>query len=62
MSERKNITQPSDWWELWTATAKKEGLSLSAWIGQQCNEGLSKAQRSKLSERNPAHRPKKISS
>ena len=56
-SERKNITQPADWWAAYVSQAQKEGLSLSAWMGEQCNEGLPKAVRKTLSERKPAHRP-----
>jgi len=59
MNERKNITQPDDWWSAYEAQAKKEGKSLSAWMGERCNEGLPNAVRKKLSERQPAHRPKK---
>ena len=58
-NQRKNITQPSDWWAAYEAQAKKEGKSLSAWIGERCNEGLPKSVRKRLSERQPAHRPKR---
>ena len=58
MSKRKNITQPDDWWPAWVAQAKKEGKSLSAWMGERCNEGLPEAVRKTLSKRQPAHRPK----
>ena len=62
MNERKNITQPADWWAAYEAQAKKDGKSLSAWIGERCNEGLPKSVRKKLSERQPAHRPKRSES
>lgn len=60
-NERKNITQPADWWVAWKAAADAEGVSLSAWIGKQCNAGLAKRTVKKLSERAPANRPKKES-
>lgn len=56
-NKRYNITQPEDWMEAWKAQAAKEGLSLSAWIGKQCNEGLTKKAKKSLSDRAPAHRP-----
>ena len=59
MNERKNITQPSDWWAAYESQATKEGKSLSAWIGDRCKEGLPKAVQKRLSERQPAHRPKR---
>ena len=58
-NERKNITQPADWWAAWLAAADKEGKTLSAWIGEQCNAALSKRAATKLTERMPAGRPKK---
>ena len=35
-NERKNITQPADWWSAFEEAAKAEGLTLSAWVGQAC--------------------------
>jgi hypothetical protein len=61
-NERKNITQPTDWWEAWKAAADAEGVSLSAWIGEQCNAALTKRAVKKLSERAPAHRPTRAGS
>ena len=58
-SKRTQMTQPPDWLDAWKAKAAKEGLSLSAWIGEQCNKGLTKKEQAKLSERPPAHCPKK---
>ncbi len=58
MAERRNITQPADWWAAWEAQAAKEGLPLSTWIGERCNEGLSKKAQRQLSERVSRGRPR----
>jgi hypothetical protein len=58
-NERKNITQPSDWWAVFEAQAKSEDMTLSAWIGEACKDRLAKKQAKKLTERPPANRPKK---
>jgi hypothetical protein len=52
-NERKNITQPADWWVAWTEAAAKEKLNLSQWIGKQCNRSL----KIKLTERAKPGRP-----
>lgn len=57
-SERRNTTQPVDWWAAWEAAAKAAGLDMAAWIGQQCNKALPKEVRAKLSERGTRGRPK----
>lgn len=58
-NERKNITQPSDWWAAFEEQAKAEGLTLAAWMGLQCSKALPKKIRNELTERPPANRPKK---
>jgi hypothetical protein len=58
-NERKNITQPPDWWTVFEAEAKKAGVSLSEWIGEACAERLPVKIRKQLSERPPANRPPK---
>lgn len=58
-NERKHITQPSDWWQVFEEQAKAEGMNLSAWIGEACKDRLAKKQAKKLSERPAANRPKK---
>lgn len=58
-SERKNITQPTDWWAAFEKEAARKKLTLSEWIGQVCRAALSNKEWVKLSERPPAHRPKK---
>jgi len=60
-NERKNITQPSDWWVVFEDQAKAEGMTLSAWIGEACKDRLAKKQTKKLTDRPPAHRPRKNS-
>lgn len=57
-SNRKNIVQPSEWWEAFEWQAKREGLSLSEWIGKHCREALPAKRRDALPERPPANRPK----
>lgn len=58
-NERKNITQPPDWWEAFESEAEKAGVSLSEWIGEACLSRLPNSVKKKLSERPPANRPKK---
>lgn len=58
-NERKNITQPADWWIAFEQQAKAEGLTLAAWIGERCKAGLPAKVAKKLSARPPANRPKK---
>lgn len=58
-NERKNITQPPDWWKVFENEAKKAGVSLSEWIGEACIERLPVKVRKQLSDRPPANRPKK---
>ncbi len=58
-SERRNITQPADWWAAFEAEAKKDGLALSEWVGACCVANLPVAVSRGLTERPPANRPKK---
>jgi hypothetical protein len=60
-TERKNITQPPDWWEVFSAEATSEGLTLSEWMGKICKAALPQKQQKTLSIRPPAHRPKNLS-
>ena len=57
--ERKNITQPADWWAAFVAQAKKEGMSLSEWFGEIGKERLPKRAAAKLSDRPREGRRKK---
>ena len=50
-NERKNITQPNDWWKVFEAEAEKRGLTLSEFMGLAASKMLTKEQREKLSER-----------
>lgn len=50
-TERKNITQPADWWAAFVEQAKKEGMSLSEWLGEIGKEKLPKKTLAKLSQR-----------
>lgn len=58
-NERKNITQPSDWWAAFEAQAKAEGLTLAAWLGEAAKAKLPPKVAKKLTERPPANRPPK---
>jgi hypothetical protein len=58
-NERKNITQPSDWWVAFEGQAKAEGLTLAAWIGEAAKKQLPPKVAKKLTERPPANRPPK---
>lgn len=57
-SMRKCIAHPPDWWDAFEKQARKEGMSLSAWIGECCLANIPKTTARKLSTRPPAHRPK----
>lgn len=56
-SERRNITQPTDWWAAWEAAAMVAELDLSTWIGEQCNRSLMKKVKATLSVRGKRGRP-----
>jgi hypothetical protein len=58
-NERKNITQPSDWWAAFEEAAKAEGLTLAAWLGEAAKAKLPPKVAKKLTERPPANRPPK---
>ena len=58
-TDRRNITEPSDWWEAFEAAATASGMTLSAWMGDACVKQLPKTVAKKLSPRPPASRPKK---
>ena len=58
-AERKNITQPADWWAAFELQANAEGLTLSEWIGECCRVYVDKGVNSGLSERPASHRPKR---
>ena len=56
---RRNITQPDDWWAAFLAAAERDGQTLSEWIGVQCRKGLSRSADKRLTDRPPAHRPRR---
>jgi len=60
-NQRRNVTQPVDWWDAFKAAADKQGVSLSEWIGSACKAKLPAKVAAKLSNRPPAHRPAKES-
>jgi hypothetical protein len=57
-SERRNITQPADWWAAFEIQAKGEGLTLSEWMGECCRVYVEAGVNSGLSERPAANRPR----
>jgi len=58
-TERKNITQPADWWAAFESQAKANGQTLSEWAGNCMRDNLPKNVAAGLSERPAANRPKK---
>ncbi len=56
---RKNVTQPEDWWAAFQAEAKRNGQTLSEWVGAACFAQLPHRKAKQLSDRPPANRPKK---
>ena len=59
-SERRNISQPEEWWAAFEQQAKRDGAdSLSKWIGEVCISNLEDDLWETCYERPPAHRPKK---
>lgn len=58
-SKPKTLTEPEEWWSAFEAQAKKEGKTLSEWLGDAGMEKLPAKVRAMLPERPPANRPKK---
>lgn len=56
-TERRNITQPTDWWAAFAEQAEAERLTLSEWIGAACVRMLPVDVRRGLSERTSRGRP-----
>ena len=57
-SERKNVTQPADWWAAFESQAKADGQTLSEWAGDCMRANLPKDVAAGLSERPAANRPR----
>lgn len=57
-SERRNITQPADWWAAFEVESKKEGVSLAEWVGACCVANLPVSVSRALSERPTVGAPK----
>ena len=58
-SERRNITQPSDWFRSFDDAAKESGVNLSEWMGKHCKKALPEDVSEDLSKRVVAGRPRK---
>ena len=57
-SQRKNISQPADWWVAFSEQANRKGESLSEWIGDCCQIHVDTDLQYLFSERNGRGRPK----
>lgn len=57
--ERRDLTQPDDWWVAFEKQAQILDMNLSEWVGYCCLLRLKEGDMDKLSKRTPAHRPKK---
>ena len=62
MTDRKNITQPDDWWAAFVRQAQDEGLTLSEWMGECCIANLPKDRQQLLSGRVKRGQPRKSKS
>jgi len=58
-SQRKNLTQPADWWAAFEKQATADGQTLSEWAGECMLANLPATVVVGLSERPAANRPKK---
>ena len=56
-SERKNITQPADWWAAFELACTEHGMTLSEWIGDCAKSQLPYDVRQALSDRQPPGNP-----
>lgn len=56
-TERKTVTQPSDWWAAFEEAATASGMKVSEWLGEAGKKQLPKDVRKQLSDRPGAHRP-----
>lgn len=57
-SQQLNTTQPPDLAAAMKEQAKRDGLSLSEWVGDCCRANLDADLAKNLGDRPPAHRPK----
>ena len=58
-SDRRNLTEPGDWWAAFERQAKADGQTLSEWAGDCMRANIPKDVAAGFSERPPANRPKK---
>ncbi len=59
-TERRNITQPADWWAAFQSQAESDGMTLSEWAGECMRKKLHAIINDGLGDRPAAHRPKKL--
>jgi hypothetical protein len=58
-SERKNITQPVDWWAMFQRAARRAGMTLSEWMGECAKANLRRVEAKNLSLRPQVGAPPK---
>lgn len=51
VAQRRNITQPADWWHAFESAAEAAATSLSEWIGDACRAALAPDAAEQLSRR-----------
>lgn len=56
-AERRNITQPADWWTAFEAEAKRNDETLSEFLGRAGLQALPDAARKRLSPRKARGNP-----
>jgi hypothetical protein len=59
-NERRNITQPADWWAAFLEEARKQGLTLSEFMGMAAKQKLSNQKQKSLSDRVKPGRKKDV--
>lgn len=58
-TDKVHMRVPSDWKSAWMAKASLDGLSLTDWMAERCNEGLPAKVQADLSIKPGIGRPKK---
>lgn len=59
-AQRRNITEPADWWKAFLIQMKRDGeTNLSRWIGERLVAGLDDDLRKRIGERRTPGQPAK---
>lgn len=56
VATRRNISQPESWWLAFERTAKKQSMSLSAWVGECCRNCVKESLEDRYKLGSPAAR------